>query len=165
MDAAGRLLATAEVRRIISVKQKERERSRGFIAAEGEICSGCRTCEAVCSLVHESAVSSQLSRIEVKSWPFEGYRSEVYACQQCEDPPCLSACPTGALQRADHTNAVIIKKGECTGCQLCREACPYTPSRIRHDAHSNTCVKCDLCGGTPLCVKYCMEGALRFQKG
>jgi carbon-monoxide dehydrogenase iron sulfur subunit len=122
-------------------------------------------CEAVCSLVHESAVSPHLSRIEVKSWPFEGYRSEVYTCQQCENSPCLSACPTGALQRADGTHATIIEKSKCAGCELCREACPYNPSRIRYDAHANVCFKCDLCGGAPFCVKYCMEGALRFEKG
>lgn len=137
---------------------------RSYIVADGEICSGCRMCEAVCSLRHESAVSPQLSRIEVRSWPFEGFRSEVYTCQQCEDPACLSACPTGALQRVEGTDALVIEKSTCTGCQLCREACPFTPSRIRYDERAKVCIKCDLCNGTPTCVKYCMESALRFER-
>jgi Fe-S-cluster-containing dehydrogenase component len=98
------------------------------------------------------------------SWPFEGYRSEVYTCQQCEDAPCLAACPSGALKRDEKTGALIIEKSECTGCQLCREACTFTPSRIRFDERHTVCVKCDLCQGAPSCVQYCMQGALRFQK-
>jgi Fe-S-cluster-containing hydrogenase component 2 len=147
------------------MKPGDLHQSIGFIAANGEICSGCRTCEAVCSLFHEEVVSSNLSRIEVMTWPFEGYRSEVYTCQQCEDPKCLCACPTGALHIDKVTGAKIIEKKDCTGCKLCIEACPETPSRIRYDANKEVCFKCDLCGGDPLCVKYCMEGALSLKKG
>ena len=137
--------------------------AQGFITANDDICSGCRTCEAICSLTHNEAVSSQLSRIGIKTWPFEGYRSEVYACQQCEDPECLKACPTGALRTDEVTKARVMVKEECTGCQLCLEACSKTPPRIRYDAAENICFKCDLCGGNPLCVQYCMEGALSFR--
>ena len=145
------------------MKPKALPQAKGFIAVNGAICSGCRTCEAICSLSHEKVVSSKLSRIAVMTWPFEGYRSEIYACQQCEDPKCLSACPTGALYRDELTEAVIIKNKNCTGCKLCIEACPMTPPRIRYDANRNICIKCDLCGGDPLCVKYCMEGALSLK--
>ena len=98
------------------------------------------------------------------TWPFEGYRSEVYTCLQCEAPECLAACPAGALLRDEGTGAVIIDKEACTGCKACIEACSQTPSRIRYDERRGVCVKCDLCGGAPLCVRYCMEGALRFEK-
>lgn len=137
---------------------------RGFIAVNDEICSGCRTCEAVCSLFHEGAVSAQLSRIEVTTWPFDGYRSEVYACQQCTAPECLFACPTGALHRDEVTGVMVIEKKDCRGCKLCLDACPQTPARIRYDEDKKVCLKCDLCGGDPQCVKYCMEGALSLKK-
>ena len=152
-------------RRDIAVKQGKPIQIRGYIVFDERICSGCRTCEAVCSLSHEGAVSSHLSRIQVVTWPFEGYRSDIHTCLQCEDPECMAVCPTGALQRDELTGALIIGEEACTGCKACMDACSQTPSRIRYDEQRSICVKCDLCGGTPLCVKYCMEGALSFKKG
>ena len=131
-----------------------------LMTANSEICSGCRTCEAVCSLFHEGVVNPAMSRIRVMTWPFEGYRSEVYACRHCDDPACLAACPTGALSINEVTGAAVIDEKECTGCKLCMEACPQKPSRILFDANKGVCTKCDLCGGDPLCVRHCMEGAL-----
>jgi carbon-monoxide dehydrogenase iron sulfur subunit len=138
--------------------------ARGFVVANPETCSGCRACEAVCSLYHEGAVSSELSRIQIMTWPFEGYRSEVAVCQQCDQPECLLVCPSSALHVDEVTGAKVIDAAKCTGCKLCMEACSQTPTRIRYDAEKNVCVKCDLCGGDPLCVKYCMESALNFEE-
>ena len=138
--------------------------AKGFITVNNEVCSGCRTCEAVCSLFHEGAVSSQLSRIEVATWPFEGYQSMVYVCQQCQNPECVYMCPTGALCVDEVTGARNIEAKKCTGCKLCLEACTKMPSGIRYDADKNVCFMCDLCGGETLCVKYCMEEALSFKE-
>jgi Fe-S-cluster-containing hydrogenase component 2 len=46
------------------------------------------------------------------------------------------------------------------------QACPKYPDAppIMYDSERNICVKCDLCGGNPLCVKFCPEGALSFVK-
>jgi anaerobic carbon-monoxide dehydrogenase iron sulfur subunit len=153
-----------EIGRIMFVKPGRVSQTKGFIVAHEERCSGCRACEAICSLFHEEVVRPQLSRIEVRTWPFEGYRSEVYTCQQCKDPKCLPVCPTGALYRDEVTEAVIIEKKNCTGCKLCMESCSRIPPRIRYDAGKNVCIKCDLCGGNPLCVEYCMEGALSLER-
>jgi Fe-S-cluster-containing hydrogenase component 2 len=136
----------------------------GFLAANPEICSGCRTCEAVCSLSHEGTVRPALSRIGIITYPFDGYRSDIYTCGQCEDPRCLDACSTGALHIDEVTKARVIEPETCTGCRSCMDACPERPSRIRYDKDKGVCVKCDLCGGDPLCVKYCMEGALCLGK-
>ena len=146
------------------MKLESFSQEKQFITTKSELCSGCRTCEAICSLCHEGVVNPSMSRIRIMTWPFEGYRSEVYTCQQCGDPGCLAVCPTGALSIDEVTGTVVIVEKDCTGCRSCMEACPQQPSRILYDADKNICIKCDLCGGEPLCVKYCMEGALSLRK-
>jgi Fe-S-cluster-containing hydrogenase component 2 len=65
----------------------------------------------------------------------------------------------------ESTGARIIDSTKCTGCKLCIQACPqYPDSAIMYDPERNICVKCDLCGGDPLCVKFCPEAALSFTK-
>jgi Fe-S-cluster-containing hydrogenase component 2 len=41
-------------------------------------------------------------------------------------------------------------------------ACPF--GMIFVDAEKGFAVKCDLCGGDPECVKYCIPEALRFEE-
>lgn len=84
-------------------------------------------------------------------------------CQQCENAPCVSVCPTGASYRDDKTNVVLVDKEKCIGCKYCMMACPYG---VRSWNKSEQCVeKCTLCGHLtsqdklPACVKSCAAGA------
>ena len=144
--------------RVLSVK-------RGRIVCDSSICTGCRTCEAVCSLFHEGVVSPELSRIQISTWEYDGWRSEVYVCRQCKNAECMAACQVGAIYIDEKTGARVIDEERCNGCRECMEACPFTPTRIRYHAEKIVCLKCDLCGGEPWCVKYCHEGVLSFQEG
>ena len=45
----------------------------------------------------------------------------------------------------------------CTQCGECYKACPTGAMRVINGRP----FKCDLCGGDPLCVRYCVRGALR----
>jgi len=136
----------------------------GHIVCNSEICAGCRTCEAVCSLYHEGVVNPELSRIQVLKDELGGYISEAMPCKQCDGPECLLACPTGALHVDDVTGARVIDEEKCIGCKRCMEACTATPKRIRYNAEKKVCFKCDLCGGDPQCVKFCPMGALIYVK-
>lgn len=137
----------------------------GHVRRNVEACAGCRTCEAVCSLSHEGVVRPSLARTWIVDYILEGHRIEGYTCRQCKGPECLYACPTKALYIDAATGARVIDSEKCVGCKNCMEACPQYPhAPIRYDTNKEVCVKCDLCGGQPLCVKFCPEAALCFVK-
>ena len=87
------------------------------------------------------------------------------ACNHCEDPACLKACPTRAIsRRAD--GIVLLDGRKCVGCRYCEWSCPY--GAPRYDARRGVMTKCDFCadlvgaGGRPACVTACPMRALDF---
>lgn len=122
-------------------------------------CTGCRMCEVMCSFFHEKECNPSLSRVHIIKWERKGIDIPV-VCQQCEDAPCMTACPVKALNRDPATNAVLVNYDTCIGCKLCLTACPF--GSISLDANKRKVIKCDLCGGTPKCAKYCETGALEY---
>ena len=136
----------------------------GHINHVSLICSGCHTCEILCTLGHEGVINPLLARNTVHTDIQAGDVTHVLYCQQCDDPKCLKACPTGALHVDPETGARVIDQDVCIGCQTCLNACIFAAagqgeSRIKYNPETNTCFKCDLCGGEPKCVKYCPLGA------
>jgi len=64
----------------------EFSKATGYINRNVEICAGCKTCEAVCSLSHEGVVSPALARTWIVDYVMEGRRIEGCTCKQCKDP-------------------------------------------------------------------------------
>jgi Fe-S-cluster-containing dehydrogenase component len=139
-----------------------RQKAMGHLIQNPDICSGCRTCELVCAINKEGVASAELSRIQWTKQIFGGQITDILPCQHCDEPECLQACPTGALHIDANTGARVIDADICVGCQLCLNACPFNPPRIRFNVNKHICFKCDLCDGEPLCVKFCPTGALSF---
>jgi Fe-S-cluster-containing hydrogenase component 2 len=52
----------------------------------------------------------------------------------------------------------IIEEEKCNGCMTCVNECPF--QGITYDKVNKKAIKCDLCGGDPMCVKVCQPGAL-----
>lgn len=147
------------------------QKAVGHIVHDPEMCVGCGTCMAVCSLSHHGVVSPQLSSIQVVMFAREGALIEANTCQQCEGPECMSACTiAGAMYIDEVTGARVIDTEKCIGCGECQKACPNRKSSphyygdglapIRFDAANEKYFKCDLCGGDPQCVKFCPKEAL-----
>lgn len=137
------------------------QKAKGHVTHVSSICTGCQTCSLVCALSHEQLINPKLARNTVQTDIQVGYVTDVLYCQQCDDPKCLNACPTGALHVDEASGARVIDQDVCVGCQTCLNACIFAPSasRIKYNPATNTCFKCDLCGGDPLCVKRCPLGA------
>lgn len=113
-------------------------------------CIGCRSCEVACKRVHEGK-----SHVNVH---FAGDHASVPVfCHHCEEATCTMACYTGALSKDGERTAFSVEK--CTGCGLCRLACPFGVVWTDKLAH-----KCDLCVGigreTPTCITTCPANAL-----
>jgi Fe-S-cluster-containing hydrogenase component 2 len=131
-------------------------------APEYSFCSGCTSCEIVCSLVHDGLVSPSYNRIYVD----RGTSTMVHrirACLHCNDHPCYDACPKkDKAMCIDENNIVYIVEDECTGCGLCSKACRLKPSAINmvksRDKSKRKAKKCDLCRTRPegpACVEFC----------
>jgi Fe-S-cluster-containing hydrogenase component 2 len=141
--------------------------TKGVVVGDPELCSGCRTCEAVCTNYNSKGHSSSAqARIILEKDYLKG-KYEVNTCFQCVKPLCLHICPEEAIKvdTTSGTNARVIDDILCIGCGRCIEACGsvFTPPRPRFDPESEQVVKCDLCHGDPQCVKYCPYGALRYE--
>lgn len=82
-------------------------------------------------------------------------------CQQCSVAACMQVCPVGAIQRDEHSAALLVSQDKCLRCKMCTIACPF--GAATYDPGKDMILKCDLCGGDPQCIKYCPSGAISYQ--
>lgn len=130
-----------------------------FIMANPASCIGCRTCEIACALEHATENAAFAPRLTVLRL---NMLSVPVMCHQCENAPCVGACPVGALTMGDER--VEADAARCIGCQSCVVACPFGVISIEVAKNQlATIVKCDLCHGRergPACIDVCPTAAL-----
>lgn len=169
------------------------------------ICIGCRKCAEACHVENNHDRPSHQSYIRVFEMQKGGidfekgdatYDHPVPAkdkyympvqCQQCENPPCVKACPIEATwQESD--GIVVVDYNWCIGCRYCEAACPYHARRFNWEkpqvpaAEVNpnqsylsnrirpqgVMEKCTFClhrtreGRLPACLEACPTGARVF---
>jgi tetrathionate reductase subunit B len=143
-------------------------------------CTGCNACTVACKAengIRLGAFRAWVSETEKGRYPRVTRHFLPRLCNQCDNPPCLRVCPTGATYRRDD-GLVDIEKTKCIGCRHCMAACPYnsryfSPGPIREDSESHagtpgTVDKCNFCahrvdnGLVPACVNTCPTNARIF---
>lgn len=91
-------------------------------------CIRCGNCSLACHKMHGN---SRLVRrgIHIER-PFKPARPAMQSvlvptvCMHCQDPECLTGCPTGAIARFPDGD-IDINRGTCIGCGDCATQCPY----------------------------------------
>lgn len=117
-----------------------------------ELCTGCLICELICSFSKFRRFNPLKSALRIE-FNYELSRLEGFnVCSQCG--ACITSCPVNAISRVD--GIVVIDHGKCIGCLTCISKCPTSSIYVVNGKP----YKCDLCRGTPICVKYCVRGAL-----
>jgi anaerobic carbon-monoxide dehydrogenase iron sulfur subunit len=132
------------------------------ILTDPAACIGCRLCELACSLAKDGMYRPALSRIRVTNSIREGV-SIPLLCRQCTQCGPLSVCPEEAISRPSGSSAILVDAEKCTGCARCAPACPY--GALGFHPETRQLLVCDLCGGEPACVPYCVTGAITAAVG
>ena len=94
------------------------------------------------------------------------------SCLHCEQPACVTVCPTGASYKRAEDGIVLVDEAKCIGCKLCSWACPY--GAREYSPVEGVMKKCTLCidriynenleeaERQPACVQACPTKARHF---
>lgn len=128
-----------------------------LIVVDPQRCTGCKSCEVVCSTWNERETNPEKSRIRILSFKKDRFNYPV-VCQQCTDPLCVEICPMNAIARDEKSGIMRVKRDDCIGCKLCLQACPFGAMCFVSDYAA----KCNLCDGNPKCVEVCEWKAITY---
>jgi len=138
-------------------------------------CMGCQTCTVSCKLNNQVPGSAHRCHVisldgenvyqATGTFPNVRMAFRPVLCMHCQNAPCTSGCPSGAMHR-DETNGIVsVDQTVCIGCGYCVFNCPYGAPEMDDVNHYMN--KCDFCverveeGLDPFCVLTC-PGRARF---
>ena len=99
-----------------------------LLVMDMELCVRCGNCSMACHQIHgQSRLTRRGIQVTRLSAPRASAIQSVLApavCMHCQDPECLTGCPTGAIGRFEGGQIDIDPK-TCIGCGDCASQCPY----------------------------------------
>ncbi len=136
-------------------------------------CTGCYTCVVACKdwndLPPGPVSFLRVTTVERGRFPNLFLAYLFSPCWHCQKPPCLPACPVGAVSKRATDGVVIFDSERCLGkdqCpERCRKACPWDAPQFGTEPGAKM-QKCDFCvrrieeGRLPVCVESCPLFAL-----
>jgi anaerobic dimethyl sulfoxide reductase subunit B (iron-sulfur subunit) len=132
-------------------------------------CIGCKSCESACKEWNDLDYGVQWRQVvSLLDGAFPDVKRVNFsmACNNCENAPCVTACPTTALYVDRRLDLVQLDQAKCIGCRYCEWVCPY--GALQFDANAKKMSKCTLCSDRlqgdllPACVTSCPTGCLQF---
>ncbi len=145
-----------------------RYKQHGFYL-NADNCIGCHACESACSEKNDNPAHiafRSVGFVEGGSYPDYQRLNISMACNHCDDPVCLTGCPTRAYTKFAEYGAVLQDPDICFGCGYCTWVCPYNAPQL--DPVKGQVTKCNMCvdrlevGLKPSCVAACLGNALDF---
>ncbi|HXC27550.1 MAG TPA: 4Fe-4S dicluster domain-containing protein [Stellaceae bacterium] len=155
-----------------------------------DVCVGCHACATACKEWNSGGHSAPLPDFNpygADQWGVwfnrvhsfeegdgEGARTVHFprSCLHCEEPACVTVCPTGASYKRAEDGIVLVNADICIGCKLCSWACPYGAREFDED--QGVMKKCTLCidriyndnlaedQRVPACVMVCPTSARHY---
>jgi len=144
--------------------------SKYYLFQDQKKCIGCKACEIACktrkSLKQGPKPCSVITVGPKWVGPLPKAAFTFMPCFHCENPWCVAACPTGAMQKRAEDGIVYVDHSLCVGCKTCMSACPWGAPQWNQEL--GKVVKCDLCmdrldqGLKPACATVCATHCIHF---
>ena len=99
-------------------------------------CILCHACTLGCMVEYKSPPGIRyrpMYEVEQGKYPQVQRLFVARPCQQCDDPPCVHACPNQGVGKAtwkSKDGIVMINYEQCIGCGRCIAACPYSARNL-----------------------------------
>lgn len=142
--------------------------ARFCMVIDTRLCVGCADCVVACAT--ENHVPEGYCRdwiVEEVRGKYPTARLEIRSqrCNQCDQPPCVDCCPTGASHVEDLGRVVLVDHAKCIGCKACLAGCPYDARFVHPDGYADKCTFCfhrTSKGLDPACVSVCPTRCMHF---